>query len=199
MLALLSFLTTGCAERGGFLNGGSSAGQLRVSLSRSQFENEQLKAELAKLKEENRSMEDRLVQEQLHNGDLTARLDDARNLLSDRGINAGTRMGSRSAESRGAEPDEEFSRPRPRTLPAGRTTRKPRKPPAASIPGDLDDLPTATDADDAPSDTISFKANDFRPRRRLFDDDDSHAIIDEDQLHWRTAGGGTIPANGTNR
>ena len=34
-------------------------------------------------------MEDRLVQEQIDNGDLTARLDDARNLLRDRGIDAG--------------------------------------------------------------------------------------------------------------
>ena len=60
-----------------FLNGGASPGQIKVSLSHLQFENEQLKAEVAKLKDENRTMEDRLVQEQIHNGDLTARLDDA--------------------------------------------------------------------------------------------------------------------------
>ncbi len=34
-------------------------------------------------------MEDRLVQEQIDNGDLAARLDDARNLLRDRGVDAG--------------------------------------------------------------------------------------------------------------
>ena len=48
-------------------------------------------------------MEDRLVQEQIENGDLTARLDDARNLLRDRGIEADVRVGShRGGESSGA-------------------------------------------------------------------------------------------------
>ena len=119
---------------------------MKASLSHLQFENEQLKTEVAKLKEENRSMDDRLVQEQMHNGDLAARLDDARNLLRDRGIDSETRVGARSRGTRSGDPDEELSQPR--TLPAGRTSKKPRKPPAASIPGDLDDLPTASDRED---------------------------------------------------
>ena len=40
-------------------------------------------------------MEDRLVQEQIDNGDLTARLDDARNLLRDRGLEPDVKLGSR--------------------------------------------------------------------------------------------------------
>ena len=162
---------------------------MKVSLSHLQFENEQLKTEVAKLKDENRSMEDRLVQEQIHNGDLTARLDDARNLLRDRGIDSDTRLGSRPRGTTSADPDEELARPR--TLPAGRTTRKPRKPPAASIPGDLDDLPTASESDETTSGTISFKANDIRPRRKVFDDDDPKLSIDDDQLRWQPVASGT--------
>ena len=67
---------------------------MKTTISHLQFENEQLKTEVAKLKEESRSFEDRLVQEQVHNGDLAARLDDARNLLRDRGIENDTRLGA---------------------------------------------------------------------------------------------------------
>ncbi|MGC8642957.1 MAG: hypothetical protein ACP5XB_24125 [Isosphaeraceae bacterium] len=180
ILAILPALAAGCSGRGSFLNGGTSASQIKVSLSHLEYENEQLKTEVAKLKEESRSMEDRLVQEQLHNGDLTARLDDARNLLRDRGIDSDTRIGSRSRDASEAEPDE--SVPRFRTLPAGRKTRKPRKPPAASIPGDLGNLPTASDADEPPA--ISFRGDDIPPRRTLFDDDPGPSI-DDRQLHWQ--------------
>ena len=165
------------------LSGGSSPGQMKATLSHLQFENEQLKTEVAKLKEENRSMDDRLVQEQMHNGDLAARLDDARNLLRDRGIDSETRVGARSRSTRTGNPDEELSQPR--TLPAGRTSKKPRKPPAASIPGDLDDLPTAPDREDAASGTISFKDNDAPPLRHAFSDDPGPASDEDDQLRWQ--------------
>ena len=165
--AVLVLMLPGCAGRQDLLGGGTSTGQMKASLSHLQFENEQLKTEVAKLKEENRSMDDRLVQEQMHNGDLTARLDDARNLLRDRGIDSETRLGA-GRSKRTADPDEEISQPR--TLPAGRTSKKPRKPPAASIPGDLDDLPTASDRGEAGG-TISFKDNDAPPQRHAFSDD----------------------------
>jgi transposase-like protein len=38
-------------------------------------------------------------QEQIDNGDLAARLDDARNLLSDRGVDPDVRVGARRATS----------------------------------------------------------------------------------------------------
>jgi hypothetical protein len=159
-LPALAGALAGCAERGQLLSGGSSA-QMKSSLSHVQFENEQLKTEVAKLKEENRSIEDRLVQEQLHTGDLAARLDNARNLLRDRGLDSDTRLGARS-RSEGADTDDELARPR--ALPAGRGTRKPRKPPAAAIPGDLDArLPPAPDGDGDDGGTISFKAPDAAP------------------------------------
>ena len=83
-----------CRLRGreNILTGGSSVGQLKTTLSHLQFENEQLKTKVVQLEQEHRTVEDRLVQEQIHNGDLAAMLDDARNLLRDRGFYPDTRM-----------------------------------------------------------------------------------------------------------
>ena len=165
------------------MTGGPSASQMKISLSHLQYENEQLKTEVARLKEESRSMEDRLVQEQIHNGDLTARLDDARNILRDRGVDTETRVGTRTKGKKGADPDGEIAQPR--TLPAGRTTRKPRKPPSASIPGDLDDLPTASDESEPQTGTISFKSPGSTSRRPKFPDDSSRSASEDDELRWQ--------------
>jgi hypothetical protein len=156
---------------------------MKTSLSHLQYENEQLKTEVARLKEESQSMEDRLVQEQIHNGDLTARLDDARNILRDRGLDTETRIGSRAKGKNSAEPDDELAQPR--TLPAGRTSKKPRKPPAASIPGDLDDLPTASDEIEPKTGTISFKSPGFSRRRPAFPDDSHRSSTEDDDLRWQ--------------
>ncbi len=68
------------------------------------------KKSTAKLERENRSMEDRLVQEQLENGEVTARLDDARNLLRERGIDDDVRLGShRGGDGLGARSSESES------------------------------------------------------------------------------------------
>ncbi len=169
----------GCAGPDSVLTGGPTAGQMKTSLSHLQYENEQLKTEVARLKEESRSMEDRLVQEQIHNGDLTARLDDARNVLRDRGVDTETRVGARTKGKRNTDPDDEIAQPR--TLPAGRTSKKPRKPPAASIPGDLD-LPTASDEPEPQTGTISFKSPGSTPRRPAFPDDSSRSAAEDDDL-----------------
>ncbi len=94
---LCTILSTsaGCSGQSTFLTGGPTVGQLKTSLSHLEYENEQLKKRTAKLEQENRSMENRLVQEQINNGDLTARLDDARNLLRDRGVEPDVKLGSR--------------------------------------------------------------------------------------------------------
>ena len=165
------------------MTSGPPASQMKISLSHLQYENEQLKTEVARLKEESRSMEDRLVQEQIHNGDLTARLDDARNILRDRGVDTETRVGTRTKGKKGADPDGEMAQPR--TLPAGRTTRKPRKPPSASIPGDLDDLPTASDESEPQTGTISFKSSGSTSRWPKFPDDPSRSAPEDDELHWQ--------------
>jgi hypothetical protein len=162
---------------------------MKSSLSHLQFENEQLRSELAKVKEESRSMEDRLVQEQLHNGDLAARLDDARNLLRDRGIDSETRLGSRTRRRSGVDSDDEISEPR--TLPAGRATRKPRKPPTAQIPGDLDDLPSASDTETSQGGTISFRDRASLTPRPAFADDAGLRSLENDQLRWQPVAAAT--------
>ena len=165
---------------------------MKVSLSHLLYENEQLKTEVARLKEESRSMEDRLVQEQIHNGDLTARLDDARNILRDRGLDTETRVGARTKGKRNADPDDGIAQPR--TLPAGRTSKKPRKPPAASIPGDLDDLPTASDEPEPQTGTISFKSPGSTPRRPAFRDDSFRSSSEDDVLSWQPVASGPSQA-----
>jgi hypothetical protein len=188
---------TGCAGKENVLTGGSSVGQLKTTLSHLQFENEQLKTKVAQLEEEHRTVEDRLVQEQIHNGDLAARLDDARNLLRDRGLEADTRMGARSRGSRAFDSDE--IRGGIRTLPAGRTTRKPRKPPAASIGGDLDDLPSASEHDSENPGTISFRPSGTPSRRPTFPDDPADFRFNDDQFRWQPVATGPDPQSPAKR
>ena len=86
-LAMLS----GCSGRSSFLSGGPTVGQMKTSLAHLEYDNAQMKREVAKLRRENRAMEDRLVQEEQDSGELAARLDDARNLLRDRGLDPAAR------------------------------------------------------------------------------------------------------------
>jgi hypothetical protein len=129
----------GCSGQSGFLTGGPTFGQLKTSLSHLEYENEQLKKTTAKLERENRSMEDRLVQEQLETGELTARLDDARNLLRDRGIDADVRVGShRSGDAMGAS-SQEREGAEPSGFADGSRSRR-RKTPFAQISGGGDSV-----------------------------------------------------------
>lgn len=157
-------------------------GQLKSSLSHLEFENEQLKKRTAKLERENRSMEDRLVQEQIDNGDLTARLDDARNLLRDRGVDTDVRLGSR----RRGEGDDSASDdgPRARTLPTGRAGRPRRKAPFAQISGPVNLSPPTQDDDNSGVDTR--KNRDTRTNRSTdqLDDTLDHHSFHSGPLQW---------------
>ncbi len=165
----------GCSGQNTFLTGGPSVGQLKTSLSHLEYENDQLKRQVAKLEQDSRGLEDRLVQEQVDNGDLAARLDDARNLLRDRGIDADTRLGSHrtEGESRGYSGGDEDGGVH--TLPAAQSSRKRRKPPFARIPGRLDDLPRSQDDDDSDSTQEGRPSQSERRRSRSGDDLDHHA------------------------
>ncbi len=134
-MVLIFACVSGCAQSGPLLTQGTTVGSLKTSVSHLEYENQQLKREVATLKAENRDVEGRLVQEESANGELTARLDDARNLLRGRGV---------------AESGPEVDAP-PKTLPAGQSSRKKRKPPFARIPGRLDPLPALDDDSDSPS------------------------------------------------
>lgn len=164
--------SSGCSGSSSYITGGPSTGQLKTSLSHLEYENDQLKTQVARLKEENRTMEDRLVQEQLHTGTLTAKLNDVQNVMRDRGL----------------EVDEIPDRPR--TLPAGRRTSKPRKPPTAQISsGDYyDDDPPPLIIEDEPTPRTSSGSSTggpkSRPRRPAASDDAVSLKLDEDDADW---------------
>ena len=173
----------GCSGQSNFLTGGPTVGQLKTSLSHLEYENEQLKKRTAKLESENRSMEDRLVQEQIDNGDLTARLDDARNLLRDRGLEPDVRLGSRRRGNSDDLSDDDDGQ-RARTLPAGRVTRPRRKPPFAQISGRVDEVPPIQDGRE-PS-ARSRKRRDAGTNRsgRLDDEDVDHHTFQTGPFRW---------------
>jgi hypothetical protein len=119
----------GCAQNGPFLSHQASMGTLKASVSHLEYENQQLRQQVTNLKAEQRQVEDRLVQEESLNGELQARLDDARALLSRRGD---------ALEAPSLDPGTGTPK---KTLPAGRSSRKGRKPPFAQIPGRIDTVP----------------------------------------------------------
>ena len=139
LLAAALCLGGGCSGQSSFLTGGPTVGQLKTSVSHLEYENEQLKKSAARLEKDNRSMEDRLVQEQMENGDLTARLDDARNLLRDRGLEADVRLGShRGGDTLDASSSEREDADR-QSPPDGSRKRRSRTP-FAQISGGSDSV-----------------------------------------------------------
>ena len=145
-LALLS----GCAETGGLLSRRPTTGALRTSLAQLQHDNEQLKREVADLQVENRRVAEKLDESEEANGDLTARLNDAKAAIKgDGSILADTSPPAASSRRR----DDR------QTTPAGRSSRTPRRPPFARIPNRIEDAP----ADDLLEDS------DAPPARRRAD------------------------------
>jgi hypothetical protein len=130
----------GCAGSGSLLSPQTTVGSLKASVSHLEYENQQLRRQVATVEKENRQVENRLVQEEALTGELHARLDDARTLIGHRDSGA-------AASATDVDPGPE---PPAKTLPAGRTTRKGRKPPFAQIPGRIDTVPPATDDDGDP-------------------------------------------------
>jgi len=160
MLACTS-LTTGCAESDQLLSRRTTIGTLKASVSHLEYERAELTREADKLKSENRRITERLAQEESANGELSARLDDARLLLRNRGYDTGTL----AAPSRPLSEPEDSSR----TSPAGRTQRPGRKPPFARIPGRVE--PTAPDKadDDDELDSPPRSRDDLWPQSRRDD------------------------------
>src|SRR5687768_3667555 len=123
-LALLAALAlvAGCAGPSPIASRRSLVGSLKSRVSQLESENEGLRTEVAEKRRDARVAQDRLVQAESDNGELMARLDDARNLIRDQG-------GDVSALAR-PEPSR-----RARTAPAGRDGSKSRKSPLTQIPG----------------------------------------------------------------
>ena len=87
-LALASLSTIGCAHQGPFSSGRTMTGSLKASVSQLEFENENLKKEIGELKADNSRLDNQLVQEREANGEIAARLDDAKDLIRRQGGNA---------------------------------------------------------------------------------------------------------------
>ena len=122
---------SGCAQSGRSFGQRTTVGSLKTGLSQLEFQNQQLRREVANLNADNRRIEDQLVQEEAENGELSARLDDARNLVTRRSVEGG-------------EMTTDLDPPR-RAIPAGQSTRKRRKPPFAKIPGRIAPIPSVED------------------------------------------------------
>src|SRR3954454_2960926 len=84
-LALAALAPSGCAESGPFTSRQTMVGSLKASVSQLEFENDKLRKEVGELKAENSRLDNQLVQEREANGEITARLDDAKNLLRRQG------------------------------------------------------------------------------------------------------------------
>ncbi len=115
----LTLAVSGCAKQGPFAQRQNNLTALKSSVGLLENQNGQLKTKVAELSQDNRRLEDRLVQEEASNGDLAARLDDARNVMAQR---------TQSRNSFSAD-DEPITKPVRRPAP-----KSARRPPAARIP-----------------------------------------------------------------
>jgi hypothetical protein len=126
-LILAALLPLGCAQPGPFTSRQTMVGSLKASVSQLEFENEKLRKEVGDLKADNSRLDTQLAQERDANGEITARLDDAKDLIRRQGGNA---------QALGGTPKnfEDDNIPPPVATPRGQRTKSSRKPPAARIP-----------------------------------------------------------------
>lgn len=195
-------LLSGCSGSGrsSFLTGRPTVGQLKTSVAHLEFENAQMKRDLAKLRRENHQIEERLVQQEADNGELTARLDDARNLLRDRGVEPDDRA---ETGADGTHDPSDWGDGF-RTVPAGQSNRKRRKPPVARIPGSFSPASPYREPDEdredegplAPPRSSTGPAGGGDPiGLRLDDDPDAHSDY-RGPLRWAPiAGRASDPAS----
>jgi hypothetical protein len=140
---------SGCASPGPFESHRTTVGTLKASNAQLEHEKSNLSRQVAELEAENRRIEDRLTQEEEANGWLTARLNDARDLISRQGLDATPLQPDARTQARTPR--------RSRTAPTG-ATRKPRQAPFAEIPGELNAVPHPD------RDTSDEAFDDFAPR-----------------------------------
>jgi hypothetical protein len=127
-------------------------GSLKASVSQLEFENEKLRKEVGELKADNARLDNKLAQESDVNGELAARLDDAKDLLRRQGGNAQ----ALGAPSKNFEDD---GIPPPVTVPQGQRIKSRRKPPTTQIPRVEADEPDRSTGDD-----VSYTPSTRRPR-----------------------------------
>jgi hypothetical protein len=157
VLALaLTGLVSGCAQ-GPLTSRRTTIGALKANVAQLESEKEQLRHSVAELKSENHRIEDRLVQEEAVNGELYARLDDARNLISRQGFNTEGLAGPTRS-------DLELGLDRSRRLSPSRVQGKPRRSPVAEVRGRPSLDPPEPEDSDPPG--TSLRDDDLRPQAR---------------------------------
>jgi hypothetical protein len=136
-------------------------GSLKASVSQLEFENEKLRKEVGELKAENTKLDSELAREQTLNGEITARLDDAKDLIRRQGGNAQ----SLGLSSNNYEDDV----PPPVITPKSRPMKSGRKPPAAQIgqPQQTDPNPFGSS-----NDGLGYQSPSNKPSRDLGTDND---------------------------
>lgn len=141
-LACLLLAAAGCAQPGPLLSRSPAVGSLKASVSLLESDKERLQKQVARLEAANRKVEGQRSQAEVENGELHAKLDDARGLLRGEGpVTAGNR-----------DPADEPA-PRRSSQAAGR-----RKPPITQLPSRITaPFPARDDAED------DF----FRPKARI--------------------------------
>ena len=127
-LAMAALLPIGCASGNPFTARQSMVGSLKASVSQLQFDNEKLKKEVGELKADNSRLDSELAQERDANGEVTARLDDAKDLIRRQGGGSTTTAGNTSKSF------EDDDVPPPVATPRGQRAKSGRKPPSVQIP-----------------------------------------------------------------
>lgn len=130
-LALLAGLAAlapiGCAQSGPLASRYTMVGSLKASVSQLEVENQKLRKDVGELRAENTRLDTQVVQERDANGELTARLDDAKELIRRQGGDVqALGIPSRTFEDDGIPP--------PASRPPVRRSKSGRTPPSVTIP-----------------------------------------------------------------
>ncbi len=160
-LFLLGFAVTGCTQPNPFTSRQTTLGSLKASVSQLEFENEKLRKEVGELKADNSRLDSELAREEQLNGEITARLDDAKEMIRRDGGNAQ----ALGAPSKNYEDDQI---PPPVSTPRSRPMKGGRKPPAAQIRQQTDPAPFGSS-----SDSLGYQPRSTGLNRDLGTDDGS--------------------------
>lgn len=131
----------GCSQSGPIATRRNTVGALKASVSQLEYSNENLKKQVADLKAEKTRVANALDEEAARNGDLAARLDDAKDALRRQdggGVAALDRGGPASSPEKSrastAAADDEIPPPRRSSSSSVRPSKSSRKPPTTQIP-----------------------------------------------------------------
>ena len=159
---VLLALSAGCSQPGPFLQRQTMMGALKSNVAQLESEKEQLAKQLADQKTEYRRIESQLAELDSVNGDLSARLDDARTIIGRQGFDDGSTL----------SPSRSASDSNRRASPARSAPSKGRKTPFAQIPNErrsLDESGDRSKDDEFEAPSSRRGRDEFGPQSRLDD------------------------------